>query len=137
MRTMSIFHWQRRVRYFETDPFGAAHHSRALHWFEEVRTEYLRALGRPYGEWEEAGFSFPVRDVGCHYRTPARFDALLDVTIEAVEVRGASARFDYRIDSAGAVVAEGFTLHACVDREGKPTRLPAELRRLLSGSRTA
>ena len=127
---MSPFSYQRRVRYVDTDQFHAAHHSRVLLWFEEARTEQLRALGKPYGEVEAAGFFFPVREAGTRYRGPARFDALLTVTIERVEVRGASLRFEYRIVAGELPVAEGFTLHACVDREGRVVRLPEDIRRL-------
>ena len=52
---MAIFEYQRRVRYADTDQFQAAHHSRVYLWFEEARTELLRALGRPYQEMERAG----------------------------------------------------------------------------------
>src|SRR5688572_24063304 len=119
-----------RVRYFETDQFVAAHHSRVYHWFEEARTEYLRALGRPYQDFEAAGIFFPVREGGARYRSLARFDALLRVAIVAVGLRGASLRFDYAITTEGAAVADGFTVHACVDRSGRVVRLPDDVRRL-------
>lgn len=127
---MAVFVHQRRVRYADTDQFHAAHHSRVYLWFEEARTEMLRALGKPYQEFEAEGLFFPVREGGCRYRGLARFDALLDVAIERVEVRGASLRFEYRITERGAPIAEGFTVHACVDREGKVRRLPEEVQRM-------
>jgi acyl-CoA thioester hydrolase len=127
---VAVFEYQRRVRYADTDQFQAAHHSRAYLWFEEARTELLRALGKPYQEFESAGVFFPVREGGCRYRALARFDMLLTVAIEAVTVRGASLRFDYVVTGGGDTVAEGFTLHACVDRSGKVVRLPADVRAL-------
>jgi acyl-CoA thioester hydrolase len=127
---MAIFEYQRRVRYFDTDQFQAAHHSRVYLWFEEARTELLRTLGRPYQELESAGIFFPVREAACRYRGLARFDMLLNVAIDRVEVRGASLRFDYRVTSAEAPIADGHTLHACVDRRGKVVRLPSDVRAL-------
>jgi acyl-CoA thioester hydrolase len=129
---MPPFHHQRRVRYVDTDQFHAAHHSRVFLWFEEARTEQLRTLGKPYGEVEAEGYFFPVREAGARFRGLARFDALLTVSIVSVEVRGASLRFDYRVTDGTAAVAEGFTLHACVDREGKVVRLPEAIRALYS-----
>lgn len=129
---MAIFCYQRRVRYFDTDQFQAAHHSRVYLWFEEARTELLRALGRPYQEFERDGIFFPVRESACRHRALARFDALLDVAIESIDIRGASLRFDYRITSAGEPIAEGHTVHACVDRSGKVARLPIEIRALFA-----
>jgi acyl-CoA thioester hydrolase len=127
---MAVFAYQRRVRYADTDQFRAAHHSRIFLWFEEARTELLRALGRPYQEFESAGIFFPVREGGCRYRGLARFDMLLNVDIAAIDVRGASLRFEYRVTADGAPIADGFTVHACVDRAGRVVRLPPEVRAL-------
>lgn len=127
---MPVFAYQRRVRYADTDQFQAAHHSRVYLWFEEARTELLRALGRPYQEFESAGIFFPVREGACRYRGLARFDMMLNVDIEAVDVRGASLRFDYRVTAEGQPIADGYTVHACVDRSGKVLRLPEDVRAL-------
>jgi acyl-CoA thioester hydrolase len=129
---VAIFEHQRRVRYFDTDQFHAAHHSRVYLWFEEARTELLRALGRPYQEFEAEGIFFPVREGGCRYRGLARFDALLTVTIQKVEIRGASLRFEYRVTCPEGPIADGFTVHACVDGSGKVLRIPAGVRELFA-----
>ena len=44
-----------RVRFAETDAMGIVHHSRYVPYLEEARVEYLRAIGRPYTAWREAG----------------------------------------------------------------------------------
>ena len=127
---MAIFEYQRRVRYADTDQFRAAHHSRVYLWLEEARTELLRALGRPYQEMERGGIFFPVREGACRYRGLARFDMLLSVAIESVDTRGASLRFDYRVTAGQTMIADGYTVHACVDRSGKVIRLPPDVRAL-------
>ena len=127
---MAIFEYERRVRYFDTDQFHAAHHSRVYLWFEEARTELLRHLGKPYQEFEKEGIFFPVREGACRYRALARFDMLLTIAIDTVAVRGASLRFDYRIRCEEALIADGYTVHACVDRSGKVLRIPADVRAL-------
>ena len=132
---MAVFEYQRRVRYADTDQFHAAHHSRVYLWFEEARTELLRAWGKPYQEFESAGIFFPLREGGCRYRGLARFDMLLNVAIEAIAVRGASLRFDYRVTAEGQDIAEGFTVHACVDRSGKVVRLPPDVREMFTRKR--
>ncbi len=122
-----------RVRYAETDQAGMAHHSSFLPWFEEGRVELLRQLGKPYTEFEAESFHFPVREVCCRYWAPARFDDLLTIETTIIEVGGASVRFGYRITRQAdeALIAEGHTLHACVDDSGKVKRLPREVRQLL------
>jgi acyl-CoA thioester hydrolase len=122
-----------RVRYAETDQAGMAHHSAFLPWFEVGRVELLRALGKPYQEFEAEGLHFPVREAFCHYWAPARFDDELLVTTAIEDVGGASTRFGYRItrEADAVLIAEGHTLHACVDDHGKVKRLPPEVRRFL------
>ena len=123
-----------RVRYAETDQAGMAHHSAFLPWFEEGRVELLRSLGKPYQQFEAEGLHFPVREAFCRYWLPARFDDVLTVSTVITEVGGASIRFDYRITrtSDTTLIAEGSTLHACVDNTGKVKRLPPEVRKMLS-----
>ena len=122
-----------RVRYAETDQAGMAHHSAFLPWFEVGRVELLRALGKPYQEFEAEGLHFPVREAFCRYWLPARFDDELLITTTIEEVGGASTRFGYRITRAtdATLIAEGHTLHACVDNQGKVTRLSPEVRKFL------
>jgi acyl-CoA thioester hydrolase len=129
---VAIFEHRRRVRYFDTDQFHAAHHSRVYLWFEEARTELLRALGRPYQTFEDEGLFFPVRESGARYRGLARFDALLTVAIDEVEVRGASLRFRYTVTAPEGPIADGFTVHACVDRAGRVLRIPASVRAMFA-----
>ncbi len=134
MPTQSFHSHCVRVRYAETDQAGMAHHSSFLPWFEEGRVELLRYLGKPYKEFEAEGFHFPVREVFCRYWTPARFDDVLIVETKITEVGGASVRFGYGITRQDdhVLIAEGHTLHACVDNSGKVKRLPLEVRKLLS-----
>lgn len=122
-----------RVRYAETDQAGMAHHSAFLPWFEEGRVALLRELGKPYQEFEDEGIHFPVREAFCRYWAPALFDDVLIVETSIEEVGGASVRFGYRItrQADDALIAEGLTLHACVDDNGKVKRLPREVRTLL------
>ena len=120
-----------RVRYAETDQAGMAHHSAFLPWFEEGRVGLLRSLGKPYQRLEAEGVHFPVREACCRYRLPARFDDVLTVRTEIEQVRGASIRFGYRITRRAELIAEGHTLHACVDDTGRVSRLPHTVRRLL------
>ncbi|MGH7962243.1 MAG: acyl-CoA thioesterase [Candidatus Binatia bacterium] len=124
-----------RVRYAETDQAGMAHHAAFLPWFEEGRVELLRSLGKPYQQFEAEGVHFPVREAFCRYWVPARFDDVLLVSTTIEEVGGASARFGYRItrESDATLIAEGYTLHACVSDEGRVKRLPKEIRELFGG----
>ena len=123
-----------RVRYPETDRMGVAYHAHYLVWFELGRTELMRELGHPYGELEDdQGVRFPVVSAAVQYRAAARYDERLEVRTRLVEVGAARVRFDYELVRAEdrRLLASGFTEHASVGREGRPRRLPGELRRRL------
>ena len=56
----------------------------------------------------------------------------LGVETTRAAARRASARFDYRIVRDATVIATGYTLHACVDLDGRVQRMPAALLARLS-----
>lgn len=121
------------MRYAETDKAGVVHHSAYLIWFEEGRVEWLRALGQPYPDLETRGIHFPVREVNCRYRSPSFFGNALCVTTTLDKVGRASVSFTYRIvrTSDDNLIADGKTLHACVNERGRVQPLPAALASLL------
>lgn len=125
-----------RVRYPETDRMGVAHHTHHFTWFELGRTEWMREAGCPYGELEDgAGLFFPVVEAGASFRAPARYDEELTITTRLVEVTGVTVRFEYEVARRAAreTVSTGYTVHASVGRDGRPARLPADLRARLVG----
>jgi acyl-CoA thioester hydrolase len=127
-----------RVRYPETDRMGVAHHTHYLAWFEIGRTELMRERDCPYGELEESeGVYFPVVRLEAVYRSSARYDEVVAVSTRLVSVRGVSVRFEYTItrEEDGTILATGMTEHAAVTRDGKPRRLPAEIKQRLLGVR--
>ena len=129
-----------RVRYPETDRMGVAYHAHYLVWFELGRTELMRSLGCAYGALEDReGILFPVVRVGAHFRTSARYDEELDLDTRLVSLGAARVRFEYRLSrqSDAELLATGFTEHAAVGRNGRPLRLPADLRRRLNAARDA
>ena len=129
-----------RVRYPEVDRMNVVYHAHYLVWFEIGRTELLRELGCSYASLEEAqGLYLPLREVGARYLAPARYDDRLRVHTRLMSVGGASVRFEYRIcrEQDERSIVTGFTEHAAVDPNGRPQRLPSELRGRLNGARNA
>ena len=122
-----------RVRYAETDRMGLLHHANYLVYFEQGRTELLRAQGVSYKDLEDQGFLLVLTRVEVKYRRPARYDDLLEVRTRLVAHSGARVSFEYEILGEGASepLATGFTAHAAVVASGRPRRLPPEVRRLL------
>ncbi len=123
-----------RVRYPETDRMNVAYHAHYLVWFEMGRTELMRDLGCAYGDLEDtAGLFFPVLEMSVRYHAPARYDDRLVVHTRLTELRGVRVRFDYAIvrDDPQRPLVTGFSKHGSVGRDGRPKRMPADLRRRL------
>ena len=122
-----------RVRYAETDRMGVVYYANYLIWFEIGRTDWLRETGQSYREMEVDGVQLPVIEVHCEYRRPARYDDELEIRTRATLLTPVRIRFDYEIvrgDDEMLVV--GHTVHAALDLDGRPCRLPARVRDLLA-----
>src|SRR5918911_4658585 len=113
-----------RVRYAEADRMGLLHHANYLVYFEQGRTEMLRARGLTYRELEDQGYLLVLTRVEVRFRRPVRYDDLL--TVRTVVVRTTAVRIDHRYEVLrdGQLMAEGTSTLACVDREGNPQALP-------------
>lgn len=123
------------VRYAETDQMGVAHHTAYLVWFEEGRSDYMRARGASYQAFEREGFFLPVVECYARYVAPARYDRRVTVRTWVSELKSRSLTFEYEVvdTETGEVLATGFTRHLCTDRTGRPRRIPESWRAKLEG----
>jgi len=115
-----------RVRYAETDRMGVVYYANYFVWFEVGRTDWLRQTGWTYREMERDGVSLPVIEAQCEYRQPARYDDEIEIATNGTLVTPVRVRFDYALSRAGddTAIAAGHTVHAAVDPDGRPCRLP-------------
>jgi len=123
-----------RVRYAETDAMGVVYHANYLGWFGVGRTDLLRHAGWSYREMEQEGFMLPVVEVHCAYAQAARYDDQLEIHATGELVSPVRVRFNYQVKRTadGALLATGHSVHATLDRTGRPCRLPAKARELFS-----
>jgi acyl-CoA thioester hydrolase len=119
-----------RVRYAETDRMGIAYYANYLVWFEVGRAEWLRAQGMSYRSLEESGVILPVVEAHCEYRRSLRYDDDFAIHVAATLLSPVRVLFDYRLEREQVVLATGRTVHAAVDRGGRPCRLPDVVRRM-------
>ena len=122
-----------RVRYADTDNMGVVYYANYFVWFEVGRTDLLRQSGWSYREMEETGVALPVIEALCEYHQPARYDDEIEVRTTGTLLSPVRVRFDYvvRRRPEHLQLATGRTVHASVDRSGKPCRLPERVRLLL------
>ena len=124
------------VRYAETDAMGIVHHSVYIVWFEEGRSHYMRSIGFPYSEVEQMGYFFTVVEVRARYLVPARYDERVRVETRLADVQSRGLTFAYQVrrDTDDVLLAEGWSRHVCIDRDGRPRRIPVTIKeRLLKG----
>lgn len=115
------------VRYAETDMMGIVYHGNYLPWFEIGRTTLLKEMGLPYRQLEADGFRLPVLEVAVKYVRPALYDDTLTIHTKLREKPALRIRLEYEIYRGTELLATGHTVHAFIDREGKPVRPPANV----------
>jgi acyl-CoA thioester hydrolase len=120
-----------RTRFAETDAMGVVHHAAYLPYLEEARVEFLRSIGHPYDAVREAGGDgreFPVLEVWVQYRSALAFDDEVDISLIIGAVTRTTFQIAYLLSVAGQPRATAVTVHGCVDRSGRPMRLPQWVR---------
>lgn len=113
-------------RYSETDQGGVVHHSVYPVYFEMGRTELLRANGLAYKDLEAASVFFVVAELNIKYRRPAFYDEQLLLETACTDVTASKVEHTYTLTrpATGVILAEGTSVLACVDGEGKIRRIP-------------
>jgi acyl-CoA thioester hydrolase len=123
------------IRYAETDQMGIVHHSAYVPWLEEARSALSRRYGRSYADFERAGYALAVTEMSVRFVTPARYDRAVTVRIRVSQVRSRQVCFDYEVLDAetSTRLASGFTAHVCIDRAGRPARIPPDWQEFWAG----
>ena len=117
-----------RVRYAETDRMGLLHHANYLVYFEQGRTELLRAQGLTYKDLEDQGFLLVLTRVQVRYKSPAYYDDLLTLRTTVVRTTLVKIEHRYELFRGEALLAEAETTLGCVNRQGQVQALPEYLR---------
>lgn len=116
-----------RVRYAETDRMGLLHHAQYFVYFEEGRTELLRAQGKTYKAIEDKGYFLVIVKIECKFRLPIHYDD--HVRLKTILKRITPVRIEHRYEMyrGNDLCAEGESTLACIDAQGRLQPLPEEL----------
>ena len=115
-----------RVRYQETDKMGIAYHGNYFTWLEVARIHLLDSIGCPYKELEEDGYFLPVIRCECEYKSPAKFDDIIDVTVHLPRLNQARVNLEYSLTKGETLIANAKTSHAFVDFSGRVIKPPGQ-----------
>ena len=118
-----------RVYYEDTDAGGIVYYANYLKFAERARSELLREMGSDNTRLlNDHGVMFAVRDCSVTYREPARLDDALQVYTRIFRIGGASFSAAQRVERSGRLLADMTVRLACLDLEGRPARIPEDLR---------
>lgn len=117
--------YERKVNYYETDAMKIVHHSNYIRFLEEARIYIMDKMNLPYSRMEKEGISIPVLGVNCQYKSPARFDDILEIDVKIKEYTGVKLIIKYEIKNKknNEIVLLGETKHCFTDETIKPISL--------------
>jgi len=117
---------ERKVEWSDTDAAGHHHFTSVMRWAEQA--EFV--LHEHLGIADVISGHCPRVHVSVDFKRRVYARQVLEVDISVVEVGRTSVRYAFVVRGDGETVAEG-VVAAVFMRDGRPTRWPKEVRRLL------
>ena len=121
-----------RIYYEDTDMGGIVYYANYLKFIERGRSELVEVLGMDQNTMRDAGIVFVVTRVVADYLAPARLDDRLVVHTSHRAQSAVRWIFDQEVRRGADVLFRAEVTAVCMTLEGRPTRLPQELRALLA-----
>jgi len=121
----SVFHWEVRVYYEDTDAGGIVYYANYLKFFERARTEWLRAIG--VGQQvllEQYDALFVVKSVSVDYHAPAKLDDTVRLTLSIAKMGRASIVFLQQAWRGETLLSTAQVKVGCVDSNMRPRAVP-------------
>jgi acyl-CoA thioester hydrolase len=127
---LSLFEFPIRVYYEDTDAGGVVYHSQYLNFMERARTEWLRHLGFEQTFLRESlNILFVVHSMQIQFKKPAKFNDMLQVSSQLVNLRLGSFECQQKISREEEILIEAQVKIACVDAlTFKPTGIPTQIK---------
>ena len=113
-----------RVHYEDTDMAGVVYYANYLKFIERGRSEALREAGVDQRAMRDEGVVFVVKSLKADYHAPGRYDDMLTVTTDLLQMKGASATLAQSVFCEAVKLFEAEVRIACMSTAGKPVRLP-------------
>ena len=123
-----MFTFSRKANYHETDKMGIIHHSNFIKWMEEARIAYMESLGFGFDKVEELGIVSPVAGINITYKTPVRFNDIVDIQVCVTRYSGVIQEVSYTFTNqkTGDLCATATSKH-CYLKDGKVVNLKHEI----------
>lgn len=129
------FHHDIRVRFADTDLQGIVFNANYLTYYDVAWTEYFRAVGFAWKDLLALGVDTVLARTTMVFKSPARFDEILQVHTRVSKIGTTSLTFEFEIYPEGEdrVIGLATSLYVCVDPKAlKPAPVPENLRQRIS-----
>ena len=125
MNMPSVFNWDVRVYYEDTDAGGIVYYANYLKFFERARTEWLRGIGVGQQELlEQHDALFVVKSVSADYHAPAKLDDTVRLTLSIAKMGRASIVFLQQAWRGETLLNTAQVKIGCVDSSMRPRAVP-------------
>jgi acyl-CoA thioester hydrolase len=120
----STYTYTRSVEFSDTDMAGIMHFSRYYVFMESAEHAFFRSLGFSiHGPIDGCLYGWPRIHAACSYRSPLRFEDVVDVRLSVTEVTRKTILYDFRFiqktEGAPIEVANGSIRVICVVMDEK------------------
>lgn len=122
-----MYHYNRKVQYYETDKMGISHHANYVKWMEEARVSYLESVGLPFQEIEKRGIASPVVGISVDYKHPSTFGDNISIETSVCKYNGVKLEVSYIMKNADTneLIATAYSKH-CFLKDEKIVSLKKE-----------
>ena len=120
-----------RVYYEDTDLAGIVYYANYLKFIERGRSEFVRSHGIDQTNMKSKSWIvIAVRRVEADFIKPAKFDDMLEVVTTVESLTAARILLRQSVERAGEVLFEAVVTLVALSQNGRPVRLPAEIRQI-------
>lgn len=117
-----------KVYYEDTDMAGIVYYANYLRYIERSRSEIVEEMGIDQNAMRAQGIVFAVTRVEADYVSSARLGDRLEVVTTHAPKGPVRWVFDQTVMRGDEVIFRAVVTAVCMTTEGRPVRLPAELR---------
>src|SRR5688500_16738622 len=114
---------------------GIVFNGNYLTYYDVAWTEYFRAAGLEYKDFEKFGADTVLARTEMDFKSPARFDEVLEVHARVSGIGNRSLTFNFEIYPEGEerLIGTALSVYVCISPQTlRPITVPDALRRLLS-----
>lgn len=132
---MTVFTHRLRVRYSECDQQGVVFNGHYLFYYDVALNELWRDRVGAYHEMVDAGYDLVVAEATIRFKSAARFDELLDISVPVQHLGTTSMIVHPEFRVGDRLVADGEVRHVFVDPSSLVKKaMPEDIRAALAGS---